>query len=586
MPLTPDQVIAKDNFAAYKLANYPKMSEDDAFERFVVSQIALRRHNMGASEVDSGLVGGKDDGGIDGFYIFVNGQELVESDSTRLTRRKNALDGLQPGMTLDVVIVQAKKETSWDTNVFPKIESALKAILDSNVSASTLRDFPLNDEVVEKALRLKKLRDKLSMLAPVMRFTVQYVTLATRSNGNAYLETKRDQLEKWLLTKLPSGSNAVVEYVADAEIVTRLRISNDFTAKLVFVKPPVRVGKALVGLVKIEDYLRFLRKDGGTVMRDELFAVNVRDYAGASIGVNNAISQTLATDTSTDFWWLNNGIALIADAATDPVELEWVVTNPLIVNGLQTSHVIQAQSLAGAITKTRLSQTVLVRLITESDPNVREAIIAGTNNQTAIASTQLHANEEKQLRIEEYLRHENWYYERRRYQYRGTTTPAGRIRTVTDVAQAVMAFRLLEPDTARARPGSLLGTAAGWNRVFRDSESEDLFLKAIVVADAVDTYLRTPAAKAVADDATNARHYLVSGYALRSSKVKKLSDFALVPSTQLKKTPSQIQLTELQKLLYSEVAKLDDGKTARDHIFKGPKLKTAYFDEILKLNAK
>ena len=586
MPLTPDQVIAKDNFAAYKLANYQKMSEDDAFERFAVNQIALRRHNLGASEVDSGLVGAKADGGIDGFYIFVNDQELVESDSTRLTRRKNALDGLQAGVILDVVIVQAKNETSWDTNVFPKIESALKAILDSNVSASTLRDFPLNDEVVEMALRLKKLRDKLSMLAPVMRFTVQYVTLATQSTVDAYLETKRDQLQKWLLTRLPSGSSAVVEYVADAEIVTRLRISNDFKAKLVFVKPPVRVGNALVGLVKIADYLRFLRKDGSTVMREELFAVNVRDYAGASIGVNNAISQTLATDTSTEFWWLNNGIALIADAAADPVELEWVVTNPLIVNGLQTSHVIQAQSLAGAITKTRLSQTVLVRLINESDPNVREAIIAGTNNQTAIASTQLHANEEKQLRIEEYLRHEKWYYERRRYQYRGTTTPAGRIRTVTDVAQAVMAFRLLEPDTARARPGSLLGTAAGWNRVFDDSESEDLFLKAIVVADAVDTYLRTPAAKAVADDATNSRHYLVAGYALRSSKVKKLSDFALVPSAQLKKTPSQIQLTELQKLLYSEVAKLDDGKTARDHIFKGPKLKTAYFDELLKLNAK
>ena len=156
MPLTPDQVIAKDNFAAYKLANYPKMSDDDAFERFVVSQIALRSHNMGASEVDTGLVGGKDDGGIDGFYIFVNGQELVESDSTRLTRRKNALDGLQLGMTLDVVIVQAKNNTGWDANVFPKIESALKAILDSNVSASTLRGFPLNDELVEKALRLEE----------------------------------------------------------------------------------------------------------------------------------------------------------------------------------------------------------------------------------------------------------------------------------------------------------------------------------------------------------------------------------------------------------------------------------------------
>jgi hypothetical protein len=34
------------------------------------------------------------------------------------------------------------------------------------------------------------------------------------------------------------------------------------------------------------------------------------------------------------------------------------------------------------------------------------------------------------------------------------------------------------------------------------------------------------------------------------------------------------------------VAKLDDGKTARDHIFKGPKLKSEYFKKILRLKAK
>jgi hypothetical protein len=509
--LTPDQTIAKDNFDAYKQANYPKLSEADAFERFAVSQVSLRQQSLTPSEIDGGLVGAKDDGGVDGFYIFLNDQELIESDSARVSKRKTALDGLQLGAGIDVFIIQAKKETSWDTNVFPKIESALKAVLDTNVSAGTLRAFPLNDEVIEKALLLKKLRVKLSMLAPVVRFTVQYVTFADHANLEAYLETKRSQLEHWLLTKLPSGSTTTVEYVGDAEIVERLRVSNDVTAKLIFVKPPVRVGKALVGLVRIEDYLRFLRRDGSPVIREELFAVNVRDYAGASIGVNNAIAQTLAHDSPTEFWWLNNGITLLADGATDPVELEWVVTNPLIVNGLQTSNIIQAQSLAGLITKSRLDQTVLVRLITGSDPIVRESVIAATNNQTAIASIQLHANEEKQLRIEEYLRSHKWYYERRRYQYRGTATPAGRIRTVTDVAQAVMAFRLLEPDTARARPGSLLGTPAGWKRVFDESESEDLFLKALNVADAVVSYLRGKAATAVAADTTHARHYLVAG---------------------------------------------------------------------------
>ena len=285
--------------------------------------------------------------------------------------------------------MQAKNGTNWDSNVFPKIGSALKAILDNDASAASLRAFPLNDEVVEKALMLKRLRAQLSMLAPLMNVTVEYVTFASQANVEAYLETKRVQLGDWLRTKLPSGSADRIEYVGDAKLVTRIRESNEFTAKLIFSKAPVRLGRALVGLVKLDDYLRFLRKDGSTVMRDELFAVNVRDYAGAGISVNNAIAETLAADTQSEFWWLNNGITLIADEARDPIELEWIITNPLIVNGLQTSNVFKLRPSQIKSPRSAWVKRCLFDSSIESDPSVREAIIAGTNNQTAIASIQL-----------------------------------------------------------------------------------------------------------------------------------------------------------------------------------------------------
>jgi AIPR protein len=586
MAPTPDQVIAKDAFAAFKSANYPKLSDGDAFERFAMSQIALRRFGLSVADINSGLVGASNDGGIDGFYVFLNGQELVKSDSVRLSRRQKALDGLQRGLTLDVVVVQAKSETKWDTNVLPKIESALKALLAHDVTAASLRAFPFNEDLVEKALDFHKLRQKLSMLVPVINFSVQYVTFAEYAKVDTYMETKRAQLQQTLADRLPSGSEVTVDYVGDVEAVKRLRLSNDFSAKMIFAKAPVRLGTALVGLVKLADYIDFLHRDDTAALREELFAANVRDFAGAGIGVNGAIAKTLETDTATEFWWLNNGITVIADDAADPIELEWVLTNPLIVNGLQTSNMIHSASNAGKITRARLEETVLVRLVKESNPQVREAIIAGTNNQTAVASIQLHANEEKQLRIEEYLRHANWFYERRRFQYRGTTTPAGRIRTVTELAQAVMSFRLLEPETARARPSSLLGNSPGWSKVFDDQESEELFLKALNTSEVVDAYLGTSAAKQISDDATNTRYYLVAGYSLRASNVKSLSDFNKLPSTKLKATPSHAILGTLHKVLQLEVGKLDDGKIAIDKIFKGPRLKPAYFNRILKLNAK
>ena len=148
----------------------------------------------------------------------------------------------------------------------------------------------------------------------------------------------------------------------------------------------------------------------------------------------------------------------------------------------------------------------------------------------------------------------------------------------------MIAFRLLEPDTARARPSSLLNNSAGWKKVFDENESEELFLKAISVAEAVDSYLASPEAKKIADDATNARHYLVAGYALRASAVKKLADFYKVPSVKLKADPDASTFKELHELLYAKVGDLDDGQVARDKIFKGKNLKVDFFGEILAMN--
>lgn len=582
MNQTPDQVIVEDNFKQFKLANYPTLSDDDAFERFVMS-ILLKRYEITPADIERGLVSGTDDGGIDGFYLVLNGRELVETDSIRVSRRKNRIRGLAPGLTLDVVIVQSKKERRWDSNVFLKIESSLKFIMDSKQSVPALQEFPFNADVIEKIITLRKLRSNVSTLLPIVTFYVYYASLADQDNIQPQMLTKSKQVRTWLRENLPTDSQTVVEYVGDAELVTRLRASTDFQSKLVLKKPPIRDGNSLVGLVLIKNYLKFLRHDSRSkAVREEMFAVNVRDYAGSNIRVNDAIVKTLSFDSESLFWWLNNGITIISDAAKDPLELEWVLTNPLIVNGLQTSHVLHEQDLAGSITRKRLNQAVLVRVITESDPRIRESIIAGTNNQTAITSLQLHANEEKQVRIEEYLKASGWYYERRRHQYRGQAIPAGRIRNATQVGQAVIAYKMLQPDTARARPTTLLGNKAGWNDVFDPGNPEELYLKALTVLEKVDEYLRTPAAKKVADDSTNARFYLSAGYALQSSGVKTLVDFSLLPVHQLKKAPTRASLAELHALLYRAYSALDKGTNARDIIFKGAQLKTRYFEEILK----
>ena len=54
-----------------KAENSQKEPESDFFNHFVCEQI-LKDYDLSDEDITSGLVDGGDDGGIDGFYIFVN----------------------------------------------------------------------------------------------------------------------------------------------------------------------------------------------------------------------------------------------------------------------------------------------------------------------------------------------------------------------------------------------------------------------------------------------------------------------------------------------------------------------------------
>ena len=67
----------------------------------------------------------------------------------------------------------------------------------------------------------------------------------------------------------------------------------------------------------MNEYFRFVTDSDGSLRR-YLFESNVRDYMGTNY-VNSSIESTLARGRSAadeDFWWLNNGVTVIASQAT------------------------------------------------------------------------------------------------------------------------------------------------------------------------------------------------------------------------------------------------------------------------------
>ena len=64
----------------------PSSRRDEAFEYFAVEQL-LKGYDLSGEELRSGLVDGRDDGGIDACYLFVNGHLIRDADIDALPKR-------------------------------------------------------------------------------------------------------------------------------------------------------------------------------------------------------------------------------------------------------------------------------------------------------------------------------------------------------------------------------------------------------------------------------------------------------------------------------------------------------------------
>lgn len=97
--------------------------------------------------------------------------------------------------------------------------------------------------------------------------------------------------------------------------------------------------------------------------------------------MNSNIADTLRERTQVDFWWLNNGVTILASGATI-VGKSLSLENVLIVNDLQTTETIYR--VLGEQPRTEDKCAVLIKIIISEDDEVRARIIKATNYQNAV----------------------------------------------------------------------------------------------------------------------------------------------------------------------------------------------------------
>ena len=462
--LTNSQILIKECVAQSFRDSDEYDDEASFFEYFSSSQI-LKDYDLSDDEIENGIVGSSGDGGCDSIYIFLN-KNLVLPDQIPSKESK-----------VEMVIIQSKRETSFKESAIQKWKDVSNNLLSLS---NSLSDFTTryNDDVRESFGFFRDLYTKLLRSRVKLEFKYIYVSYAEELHPN--VKQQAEEL-KGLVCKLFPNAKVNIEFVGAAELYDKYNTPAETIVNLPLAEVPIALGKNknYVGLVSLKDYYRFIVSEDN-ILRRKFFEANVRDYQGRN-NVNSSIRETLETGQSEDFWWLNNGITILTSEAMLVNNRELQLTNPEIVNGLQTSNEIYLYFKNNLNLLDSETRNVLVRIIVPDSEESRDNIIFATNNQTNIPKASLRVTDPIHLQIELYLKGRGLFYDRRKNYYKNQGKKPSEIIGVSFLGQCLITLFLKKPDYARARPSTIL---------YIENQDLDVFYRCAVLGKKVQKNLK------------------------------------------------------------------------------------------------
>jgi len=475
------------------------LPNDRAFELFACEQ-ALRDFEVSTDDILNGLVGGGGDGAIDGVYVFL-GDSLLEEDD-EVFGEDFAPTKVGQGARLSLWLVQAKREESFTGTALDLVASSTSRLLDLGKSDEDLLAY-YSSALVGRVGLFRTALQKLAGRHPKVEIRFYYATRGSTETVDPKVLGKADDLREQFASTF-SDAVSRVELLGAAELRRLASSLPSYTLELPY-RENATSGSSHVALVSLRDYLEFLTDQNGNLRRN-IFDWNVRDYQG-DVEVNREIEASLRDPASPEFWWLNNGVTIIASKATIVGKI-YALADVQIVNGLQTSHTIFNVLKELGQDASAFDRLILVRILYTDDPEARDKVIRATNKQTNVTAASLRATDDVQRSIEAFFLAKDWFYDRRKNYYRNIGKNPERIIGIPLLAQAIMAIGLSEPDSARARPSSLLKRDEDYMRVFSAKLPLSIYLWAAKTQKQVDAYLGSEEANLTPPERTNLRFHL------------------------------------------------------------------------------
>ena len=482
--------LLEDIIAERKLELDPSgmMAEDEFFE-FFSTQLVLRDYKPNPQEIASGMVSQTanptspgTDGGIDAMYLFVNGTLITDMEQARDLR------SLKQNISFDVVIIQSSRESGFSLERLLRLKDASDNIfmIDREPGAFT---ETYNAELLDSILRFREIHRALLTKSPFIQVKYFYATKGDRSkiNPGGDLDLKARAIEADVKSKLQTIAQCTFTFIGARQLIEIDRLPPQYTDTLKCSDSiTLKTGGAYISLVELSEYNRFIT--GGTPdILEHLFDSNVREYEG-DVEVNKNILTTLqGSEDKADFWWLNNGITILADQITGHAK-ELVLKEPRVVNGLQTSTQIW-RYFQSHPQPNDAKRHVSVKLIQSDETDMQDRIIKATNNQTQIPAQYLWATEQLQRDIEQIFRASKLHYARRKNSWKKQGIKVEDVVGMTELAQSVAAIHLQQPDHARARPSRYFKKQF-YKTVFSSKYPLDLYVVCALIKKRTEQFLK------------------------------------------------------------------------------------------------
>lgn len=483
-------------FSNYAKNGDSNLSDDEKFQYFVVENY-FKSMNLSLEQIGSGLLDSSQDWGVDGMYTFVDDQLVREVDDDYFT-------SLEKNFTINTYVFQFKNHNKIDEDVLHKFNTFSTPLFDLE---SETKQQSMSTDVSDHVHQFHQCIINGISKYPKINVHFVHASLASINNlSNSYTE-KRQEISKGMNDK-SNISNLKVDftYVGAEKILKLTQMSAPESGKLKVNSTPINIsfGKSndqqdgYLTTAYLNDFYRFITytteeshqyNDLSRVLNENIFESNIRDYQNKT-NVNKEIENTLINpqfdNPTIDFWWLNNGITILADEGSIAGKV-FSLENVQIVNGLQT-----ANSIFTTFSKLKEDdeRSVFIKILISKNDHTRDRIIRATNSQNPVTASQLRSSDPLQRKIEDYLKIYEYFYDRKKNYYRNKNKPISKIISINYLSQALVAILNQDPVKARSNPTVLIKKDSDYDKLFNEGVPLTVYLNAIKIRDKTQAQLK------------------------------------------------------------------------------------------------